>query len=310
MFDIVKIHPIINHLKSISNYYKETSKEIIIYCAYCDDATRVKADHGHLYISQSAPVFNCFRCSSSGNLVRLLIDTGFNDEEILNYLSQFIKYKTTKDYYRTKKKVAKLKQIQENIIKKNLEFESKFPDKFEIYKNYLYSRLGVVDFSNFLISPTFFNNNLSCMFTNSDNEDVVLRLINPTSEFKHHLNTESSGRYYFQERNFENISKVVLAEGQFDILNLYLYSSAFKNSYFISLSGKKYSSAIEALILEDFLIGDLEINMIFDSDVKNYNTYIYRARLLAKQYNTNITIKGYLPLVGKDTGYYPAVIDV
>jgi len=31
MFDITKIPAIINHLKSISKYYKESSKEIIIF---------------------------------------------------------------------------------------------------------------------------------------------------------------------------------------------------------------------------------------------------------------------------------------
>jgi len=56
MFDITKIPAIINHLKSISKYYKESSKEIIIFCTYCDDSTRHKADHGHLYISKTQPV--------------------------------------------------------------------------------------------------------------------------------------------------------------------------------------------------------------------------------------------------------------
>ena len=310
MYDITKIHPIINHLKSFSNYYKESNKELIIFCPYCDDSTRANAKHGHLYISQSSPIFNCFRCNSSGNLVRLLIDTGFNDDEILSYLAQFIKYRTIKDYYKTKKKTTKLKQIQESVVSKNLLFEKNYRDKFETFQNYIFSRLGLVDYSDFLITPTFFNGKLSCMFSNSDNEDIVLRLIEQAGEFRYHLNPDTSGKYYFQEKNFDNNSRVVLTEGPFDILNLYLYNSEFKDSYFISLNGKKYTSAIETLILEDFLIGDLEINMVFDRDVKNYNTYLYRARLLAKHYNTNIIIRGYLPIIGKDTGDYPAIVEV
>ena len=50
MFDITKIHPIINHLKAISNYYKETNNEIITFCNYCDDSTRHKADHLQYFI--------------------------------------------------------------------------------------------------------------------------------------------------------------------------------------------------------------------------------------------------------------------
>ncbi len=310
MYDITKIHPIINHLKSISSYYKESNKEIVIFCSYCDDATRQNAKHGHLYISQSSPVFNCFRCNSSGNLVRLLIDTGFNDDEILNHLAQFIKYRTIKDYYKTKKKSTKLKQIQETVISKNLLFEKNNRDKFEMFQNYIFSRLGLVDYSDFLITPSFFKGKLSCTFTNSDNEDVVLRLIEQSGEFRYHLNPETSGKYYFQEKNFDNNSRVVLCEGPFDILNLYLYNSEFRDSYFISLNGKKYTSAIETLILEDFLIGDLEICMVFDNDVINYRTYMYRAKLLAKHYNSNIVIKGWKSLIGKDTADYPAVIEI
>jgi len=310
MYDLMKLSPIINHLKSISPYYKESSKEIIIFCNYCDDSTRAKADHGHLYISTSHPVFHCFRCSASGNLVRMLVDTGFQDEEILNYLAQFIKYRTVKDYYKTKKKTAKLKQIQDSVILKNLEFETKFRDKFEVYQNYIHNRLCDIDFSNFLISPTYFNNNLSCMFTNSDNEDVVLRLIESSGDFRYHLNQDTSGKYYFQEKNFEKYSRIVLTEGPFDMLNLYLYSLEFKNCFFISLNGKKYTSAVECLILEDFLIGDLQIDFIFDNDVTNYKTYLYRARLLVKQYNQNVIIKGWKALIGKDTGDFPAVIEI
>jgi len=310
MYEITKISPIISHLKNISNYYKEQGGEIVIFCNYCDDSTRQKANHGHLYISKSHPVFHCFRCSSSGNLIRLLIDTGFTDEEILTHLAQFIKYKTTKDYYKTKRKVTKFKQIQEDIIKRNLDFEMKYRDKFEIYKNYLCSRIGNVDFSQLLISPSFYNNKLSCMFTNSIGEDIVLRLIEPYKDYRYHLNQDTSGKYYFQEQDFENITNIILAEGPFDIINLYLYNSIFKNSYFIALNGKKYSSAIETLILEEFLIGDIQFNFIFDNDVTNYKTYLYRAKTIAKYYNQNIIIKGWKPVVGNDTGDYPAVIEI
>jgi len=136
MLDITKIYQITNHLRQVSTYYKETNNEIIVFCPYCDDAVRPKADHGHLYISKTMPVFNCFRCSSSGNLMRLLIDMGFDDQDVLSYISQSIKYKTTKDYYsKTKQKIAKLKQIQDNVIKLNLEFEMNQKNKFEIYRS-------------------------------------------------------------------------------------------------------------------------------------------------------------------------------
>jgi hypothetical protein len=307
MLDITKISSIITHLKTNSSYYKESSNEIIIFCPYCDDSTRPKANHGHLYISKSMPVFNCFRCSSSGNLIRLLIDIGFDDEDILKYLSNFIRYKTIKDYYKVKKQTTKLKQIQDNVIRKNIEFENRFKNEFFKYKQYLYSRLGVVDYSKFLISPTFYNNKISCLFTNSINEDVTLRLV---EEKQFHINSESSGKYFFQENNFEKYKQIVLAEGAFDIIPLYLYNLEFRDSYFIALNGKKYNSTIEELIIRDFLIRPIIINLIFDSEVTNYNTYLYRARLLSKQYNTNILIKGWKPIILKDTGDFPVVAEI
>ena len=67
---------------------------------------------------------------------------------------------------------------------------------------------------------------------------------------------------------------------------------------------------IESLILEEFLIGDIQFDLIFDSDVLNYKTYLYRARMLAKQYNQNVNIRGWRPLIGKDSGDYPALAEV
>ncbi|GEM_PF-1866365 len=310
MFDITKIDPIIIHLKSLSSYYKESGNEIILFCPYCDDAQRLRANHGHLYVAKTAPVFNCFRCSVSGNLVRLLIDTGFDDEDILKHVGSFIRYKAIKDYHIINKKFTKLKEIIDQKIQLNLMFKTKYPEKFEVYHNYIYDRLGIDDFADFLISPIFFNNKLSCMFSNAENEDVLLRLIESYKDFRYHLVNKSSGKYFFQEKDFEKYTKVVLAEGPFDILNLYLYNSEFKDCWFLALNGKKYISAIEQLILEDWIIGHGEFNLIFDADVSNFRTYLNRARLLAKQYNDDIVIRGFIPLVGKDTGDYPVVIEV
>ena len=310
MFDITKIHQIINHLKAISNYYKETNNEIITFCNYCDDSTRHKADHGHLYISKSSPVFHCFRCSASGTLIRFLIDSGFEDQEVLTYLSQFIKYRTVKDYYKIKKTVPRINQIKERVIKLNLEFEQNDFTKYKIFTNYLKSRLGNVNMSDFLISPMFFYEKLSCLFTNSENEDVVLRLIEPYKDIRYHLFQETSGRYYFQDVDFDKYHRVVLTEGPFDMLSLYLYSDEFKDCFFISLNGKKYSSALEWLILEYFLIDHLEVNFVFDNDVTKYRTYLFRAKTLAKNYNENIIIRGWRPIIGKDTGDFPGIVEL
>jgi len=68
----------------------------------------------------------------------------------------------------------------------NFEFEQKNKSKFAIYIDYLKSRLGNVNFDEFLLSPVEFYGKLSCLFTNSDNEDVVLRLIEPYNDIRYH----------------------------------------------------------------------------------------------------------------------------
>jgi fructose-1,6-bisphosphatase len=102
----------------------------------------------------------------------------------------------------------------------------------------------------------------------------------------------------------------VLTEGPFDMLSLYLYSDEFKDCFFISLNGKKYSSALEWLILEYFLIDHLEVNFVFDNDVTKYRTYLFRAKALAKNYNENVIIRGWKPMIGKDTGDFPGVVEL
>lgn len=47
-------------------YFKETAKDIIVYCPYCLDEGKEKLK---LYISKSAPIFHCFRCNRKGLLI-------------------------------------------------------------------------------------------------------------------------------------------------------------------------------------------------------------------------------------------------
>lgn len=311
MFDLIRIGPVIDHLKSISQFYQDSGNEVIIHCPFCDDSTRTNANrHGHCYLSKSHPVFHCFRCSSSGTLLRLLIETDFKDDEILRFLSQSLSYKFTKDYYQLKKKDIKLNFVYSEIVKQNLSFYQDNKDKFEVYKSYLKNRLGDIDFTKFLISPGFFHNKLCCNFNNSNQELIVQRLIDDDNKYRYHLNKQSSGLYFFQEKDFEKFNRIVFAEGPFDIIPLYLYNIEFKDCFFIDLNGKKYISALEKLILEDLLIGNYQINFIFDTDVFDYKKYLYRAEKLIQTYNNNIEIKGYKALIKKDTGDFPVVSKV
>ena len=100
MFDIKQFPEIISHLQFYSSVFTDKGNELIVFCPYCDDATRkVNPTHGHCYIANNMPVFHCFRCGASGSLVRLLIFTGFENTDIIEYLSKISNYKGIKSTY-------------------------------------------------------------------------------------------------------------------------------------------------------------------------------------------------------------------
>ncbi len=95
--------------------------------------------------------------------------------------------------------------------------------------------------------------------------------------------------------------KIVIKEGCFDAINLYLYSNVFKNdSFYISVCGKKYISCVEYLLLNHITIGSYTIHLVFDNDCYDYKKYLTLSKKLIEMYNPHIKIKGWLPTIGKD----------
>ena len=124
-------------------------------------------------------------------------------------------------------------------------------------------------------------------------------------------NSDQTSLYYFQSKDFEKFDRIVIGEGPFDIISLYLYSNLFRNCLFISISGKKYMSSLELLITRFMLIGNYEINLIFDSEFKFKEPTIIRSRFLSERYNQNIIVKGFSPLEPfGDTGDFPQVMEI
>lgn len=312
MYDLKKITPVIRYLNRISpNMFRDIGSEIMIHCPFCDDAQRAHAsNHGHLYVAINAPVFNCFRCGTSGTILRLLIETGFEDEEIIKYISSFIKYNFIKDY--SKKVSTSYKQIQNlyvNNTSKVVEFKKKNIEQFRIFYKYVIDRIGNVDYNTFFIHPMMIENSLCCGFNNSDKEFITARIISKSKA--RYINSKENYLYYFQAKNFEIYNRIVIGEGPFDIIPLYLYSNLFKNSLFISIGGKKYLPAIENLITHYILLGRYEINIIYDSDYKNPENSLKRCKFLVEKFNNEILVKGYIPIEPfQDTGDFPQVMEI
>jgi hypothetical protein len=63
------------------------------------------------------------------------------------------------------------------------------------------------------------------------------------------------------------------------------------------------------MVLTELLLGKYDINIIFDKDILNYKYILNYIKKISKS-NTDICVKGYLPLIGKDVGEFPAFFEV
>ena len=311
MFNLHNLTSIITHLKYISTRYNNKGSEIEIFCPYCDDANRkANPGHGHCYIATNMPVFNCFRCNTSGPILKLLIDTNFQDYDIINYLRSISKYNYTSSNFNFKN-LKNNKIVLFNKILKQIEyFKTNYKNDYNVFNNYLNYRLGNFNYSKFYIYPNYIDNNLSVNFMNSDSCLVTGRYINPINKkirYKHFQNI-----YYFQDINkIYTYNNIVLTEGVFDILGMYLYNIDFKidNTFYIGICGKKYISTTRELINNYLLIGKFDIHYIFDNDNYfskkdefNKKNLIKFGNKLVQNINPNINIYGWNPLYSKDTG--------
>lgn len=308
-YNINKIYSISNHLKSISpNMFKINNNELIIFCPFCDDSIRHsgKIDHGHCYISLDYPVFNCFRCSASGSLLKLLLSTDYDDNIGIEYLLEFIKYNFIKNKINIKHQKYSSKEINNILKDKHVSFHKKYSKEYDLFLKYIKSRIGKIDPINFLIFPTMKNNEIGCSFMNYNTQLVTTRWITNT---KYRYTDEKDSIYYFQKLDFYNISDIVITEGCFDAINTYLYNRTFspRNSIYISSCGKKYISTIEYLLMNYILIGKYNINIIFDNDCFDYKKFLLTSKKLSELYNPEIKINGWFPIIGKDVSDFSEI---
>jgi len=316
MYNIDRFIPVIYHLKSISTIFSDKGNHYQMFCPFCNDSTRKNnPNHGHCYVSKELPVYYCHRCGASGTILSLLVYTNFNDIDTINSLKQFVKYNFVKDhlYQPSSKKISEY-QIQQFIKNKIYNISSQELDLFE---NYVFSRLGEINYAKFLIYPDYINvvNNesyklLSVCFNNNYNQFIESRFINPVGKIRYKKNDKNL-QYFFQKWDFENINNIIITEGIFDILNLYLYNNIFrKNTFYLSMCGKKYLGTIESLLYQELLFGDYQINLVFDNDNKYIKSTILKCQRLIQIINSNITLKGWVPIeTVKDTGDYPCLVE-
>jgi hypothetical protein len=301
MFNFEQFPQIVNHLKSISSrYHKHTSGWIEIFCPWCNDAIRKSnPSHGHLYISPTAPFVNCFRCETKANLSKLLLDTGFQDFEILSYLKQ-----TSNITYQTSKKLIKNNSyliVKNEIIKQYEFFENNYPVQYNQFKEYIYYRCLDINPIDFFLAPTLINNLVAVQILNSDGVVTNTRLVTPFKS-KRYIKPPTPSLYYFQ--NIDNIidyTDIIFTEGAFDLINTFSFNNTFdKHSFHIAINDSNYKSAL-TLIINNFLtIGKYNINIIFDNGLQHMFDRIKRLKFTVNELNPQITLNYFLPTIGKD----------
>lgn len=311
MYEINRFPQIIYHLKNISSMFVDKGSHYMMFCVFCNDATRKdNPSHGHCYVSKELPVYYCHRCNSAGTILKLLFYTNFQDSDTINQLKGFVKFNFVKDYI-YQKQTPKTNYYDTVRYVKNKIFNINKED-LELFENYVYQRLGCINYSEFFIYPDYINpynnevNLLSVCFNNNVNQFIEGRFINPFQNLRYKKNKQHY-HYYFQEWSFEKINNVIIAEGIFDLLNTYIYNK-FDKGFYLSMSGKRYLTMLESLIYRDLLTKECRINLIFDNDNNYIQSTIWKCRRLTETINNNIEIVGYKPLENfKDIGEYPSL---
>jgi len=260
---------ILQHLQSISTLLKQVrSHEYQLFCPYCNDAHRKpNPRHGHLYVlidtDTHTYLFHCFRCDASGHLTKLLLDTGFTDQEVLQVLKKKGKFTvSTRLVYPT---------------------EKRFKTNYSVFRQaiqYFYQRTGVHQYWYFGVQPIGRQELYALNFFNSLGIHVCTREIKKRRFHKY-------GSYYFFQEPHEIISRsIVICEGPFDAINAKLYH--FRDNFVLAALGKASFISCFEWVLQTFycyLKPGTTVKYVLDSDVKRWKHLIRYTQQLFDTYN-------------------------
>ncbi|MFW9871733.1 MAG: hypothetical protein ACFFG0_01435 [Candidatus Thorarchaeota archaeon] len=290
-----------DYLQDNLGYIKETPKNIITKCPWCE--YNKEKDHYHLYIALDAPIFHCFYagCEQSGILKKLItkieghdISSSFIDKEKLE------KFKKKRDIFVDKDE--KLREVilpdlkpykypnKELYIKKRLKFaniplnsiDGLIFDVFEFIKvNHI-----PVDESLFRIQD-YLERNFVGFLTNHGTTAIFRNIDHSQSMKFYKLQIQFSTflDFYRLPGSDPKSKKIVLAEGIFDIFSEQIFDRLnIKNDvklYASSLSSR-YASLIHSIIFYEqvfkpdvVILSDNGIGLEYYKKMKKYNSHIF-----------------------------------
>ena len=304
---------------NLGDHIKTTAKNIIIPCPWCEYGQ--EKDHYHLYIGLDAPIFHCFHggCEIGGILSKLMRKIAGHDIS-----DTFIDKDRVKEYEKLKnvfvEKDEKLKGIKLPEVKPEmfpakelyLQRRLKFSNiRSENIKGLIYDVHEFININNIPVNESLFrlrdyihNNfvgfltehNTTAMFRNIDNSHTM-RFYKMKIQLSNFLDF-----YRLPGNNFES-SKVVLAEGIFDIFSEHIYDFINIKSdvrLYASVLSSKYLGLIQSIVYHEQLFRP-DVIILSDRGIK-----IEEYKKL-KYYNQHIinTLSIYYNKTGKDFNETP-----
>ena len=298
MFNIEQYPSILFHFKKLSRIFKKNNSGWYeMFCPYCDDATRkANPNHGHFNLASDYPFAHCFRCGHRSSLVKVLIDTGFNDVAIIQEIS-----KHGNIIYSSNKKISLVKenQVQLKLINNCNSFMKDHVQDFITWKTYIDTRCGDIDPIEYGLTPNYISNKLVVQIFNNSGKIVTNRFIHEND--KRYFIPPEKPLYYFQDiLSIVDYKNIIFCEGAFDLINLHRYSTMFDNAFYIAIGGSNYKQAICSILSNFLLIGNYCINVIFDKNVNNkiqLMNYITNSAIIL---NPSLEFNFYEPMLYKD----------
>jgi len=200
-------------------FVKESYSHYIFKCPFCGDSK--KADHGHMYVSKTDPVYHCVRCGQGGHISSLISHLGAND----------IVVPLSLDSGKQSRKISG-KTISFNIKK---EYEDTILGYMQARLNlsYIPDELNMVSYADYLKIMQLTKHNFlfdkGVPFLSSKSKKLILRVLDKPDYRYFVYSLDGSGDsdcYIIQNKrrmsSFRKHKTVVIAEGIFDIINQYM----------------------------------------------------------------------------------------
>lgn len=285
---------------------RETSKNLIVPCPWCEFGK--EKDHYHLYISLEAPIFHCFHggCEMGGILTKFMKKVaGHDNSDDFIDKSKAIELKTQKVFTEktgSKVRLPKIKPsefpMKDLYIRKRFKFAN---ISMKRVKGLIFDVHEFININQITVDETLFRlrdylHNNFVGFLTENGSTVIFRNIDHSHSmkfFKLKIQWQNFLDYYKLQGGEPNSTKIVLAEGIFDIFSEHIYNNLnIKQDVklYASALSSKFIALIQSIVFHEqifrpdiIILSDRGIDKDYYSKMKHFNKHIINS--LSVYYN-------------------------